>query len=122
MPRWLLSGGNLLKRLDQFSFHQTLAGMRGPALVIFTGPACGACRRLKAVLEGSGELFTDLQLFEVDAGDDQALTHEFEVFHLPAMFLYRDGEYHCELHGEAQPQRLRKAIDAALTAPGQEAP
>jgi len=111
-----------LKRLDQFSFHQTLAEIRGAALVIFTGPACSACRRLKAVLQGSGQLFTDLQLFEVDAGEDMALTHEFEVFHLPAMFLFRDGEYHCELHSEAQPQRLRAAIDAALTAPGQEAP
>lgn len=111
-----------MKRLDQFSFHAVLAETRGPALVIFTGPACGACRHLKAVLEGSGQLFADLQLFEVDAGDDMALTHEFEVFHLPAMFLFCDGAYHGALHSEAQPQRLRGAIDAALAAPGQEAP
>ncbi len=112
----------MLKSLDQFSFHQTLAETRGTALVIFTGPACSACRRIKAVLEGSGQLFADLHIFEVDAGDNLALTREFEVFHLPAMFLFRDGEYHCELHAEAQPQRLRVALDAALAAPGQEAP
>lgn len=111
-----------MQQLTQFSFHQTLAGTRGPSLVIFTGPACGSCRRLKAVLDGSGKLFADLQLFEVDAGEDLALTHEFEVFHLPAMFLFRDGEYHCELHSEAQPQRLRAAIDAALAESPQEAP
>ena len=109
-------------RLSQFSFHPTLADTHGIVLVIFTGPACGACRRLKAVLEGSGELFADMQLFEVDAGDDLALTREFDVFHLPAMFLFRDGTYHCELHGEAQPERLRAAIDAALAAPAEEAP
>lgn len=111
-----------MHRLDQFSFHHTLAETRGDSLVIFTGPACGACRRLKAVLEGSGELFADLNLFEVDAADDLALTREFDVFHLPAMFLFREGEYHCELQGEAQPQRLRAAIEAALAEPAREAP
>jgi len=111
-----------MQRLDQFTFHHTLAESRGVSLVIFTGPACSACRRLKAVLEGSGKMFSDLRLFEVDAGDDMALTREFEVFHLPAMFLFRDGEFHCELHSEAQPQRLRAAIDAALITPAGEAP
>ena len=74
------------------------------------------------MLEGSGKLFADLQVFEVDAGEDLALTREFEVFHLPAMFLFRDGEYHCELHSEAQPQRLRAEIDEALAGSAQEAP
>jgi len=113
---------SVLARLDQFTFHHRLASTAGDALVIFTGPACGACRRLKRVLEEHAEQFTDLRLFEVDAGEDMALTREFEVFHLPAMFLFRDGHFHCELHSEAQPQQLRRAIDAAFAAPAQEQP
>lgn len=111
-----------LARLDQFTFHHTLAATPGRALVIFTGPACGACRRLKTLLGSHAAEFADLQLFEVDAGEDLALTREFDIFHLPAMFLYRDGHFHCELQSEAQPQRLRRAIDNALAAPPQEQP
>ncbi len=111
-----------LRPLDQFDFHHALEQTSGTSLVIFTGPACGACRRLKAVLAAEPQLFADLRLFEVDAQRDMALTREFGVFHLPAMFLFRDGEFHCELHSEALPAKLRSAIDAALAAPAQEAP
>jgi len=108
--------------LSQFDFHHRLAEMAGTCLVIFTGPNCGACKRLKQVLQEHGDLFDDLHLFEVDAQRDMALTREFGVFHLPAMFLYQDGEFHCELHSEALPQSLSAAIGEALAAPAQEAP
>lgn len=103
-------------------FHHRLAVTPGVSLVLFTGPACGACKRLKQVLAEQRELFADVHLFEVDAERDMALTREFGVFHLPAMFLFRDGDYHCELHSEAQAGRLRAAIDAALAGPAEEAP
>lgn len=111
-----------LAPLDQFEFHHQLAETAGTSLVIFTGPHCGACKRLKQVLRDAAELFSDLHLFEVDAQRDMALTREFGVFHLPAMFLYRDGEFHCELHSEALAPQLRAAIDQALARPAQEAP
>lgn len=103
-------------------FHHRLAETPGISLVLFTGPACGACKRLKQLLDGHPDLFADIHLFEVDAGRDMALTREFGVFHLPAMFLFRAGDYHCALHSEAQPERLRAAIDAALARPAEEAP
>lgn len=112
----------MLAELDQFEFHHRLAESTGTSLVIFTGPHCGACKRLKSVLQEAGNLFADVQLFEVDAQRDMALTREFGVFHLPAMFLFRDGEFHCELHSEALAPQLRAAIDQALALPAEEAP
>lgn len=112
----------VLTPLVQGGFHQRLAATAGISLVLFTGPACGACKRLKQVLHERQALFADVQLFEVDAERDMALTREFGVFHLPAMFLFRDGEFHCELHGEAQAEKLRVAIDTALARPAEEAP
>lgn len=112
---------SLLKPLAG-DFHHRLAETPGVSLVLFTGPACGACKRLKQILAEQSALFADIHLFEVDAGRDMALTREFGVFHLPAMFLFRDGDYHCALHSEAQPQHLRVAIDAALARPAEEAP
>ena len=108
--------------LDEFGFHHTLAQTRGPALVIFTSQGCNSCRAWKLLLAQYQKQRSDLQLFEVDAGHAQALAREFNVFHLPALFLYRDGQYHCALHCEAHVGVLASAIQSALAAPAQDAP
>lgn len=111
-----------IRRLDQFEFHHVLEAVPCSGLVIFTAPACGACRQLKLVLTQDAPLLPGLQLFEVDAERDLALTREFDVFHLPALFLYHDGRYHARIDAEARPQALRAALEAALAAPPEEAP
>jgi thioredoxin 1 len=111
-----------LTPLDEFGFHHTLAGTRGPALVIFMSAGCSSCRAWKQLLVAYGVQHPELTLFEVDAGHAQALTREFNVFHLPALFLYRDGHFHYALQSEAQPDKLHAAIAAALAAAAQEAP
>lgn len=108
--------------LDEFGFHHALAATRGSALVIFTGQGCSSCRAWKRLLLDYAARQPELQLFEVDAGHAQALAREFGVFHLPALFLYRDGRYHGALQSEARPEALEAAFRAALAAPPQEAP
>lgn len=108
--------------LDEFGFHQRLAETRGTALVMFTGQGCSSCRAWKTLLTQYRQHHNDLLLFEVDAGHAQALAREFGVFHLPALFLYRDGHYHGALHCAARPEVLAAAIRASLAAPAQEAP
>lgn len=109
--------------LSQFDFHHTLTATAGISLVMFGSADCGSCRHLKRVF---GDLAAQpdnaLSLFEVDAQRDTALVREFEVFHLPAMFLFQDGEFHCELHSPAQPEALQHHIAQALAQPAQEAP
>ncbi len=109
-----------LVKLNQFDFHHRLAETPGPALVIVTGPDCGACRSLKGLL-ASGAL-PDVNLFEVDAEQDLALTAELEVFHLPALFLYRDGRFHHRIEAELTAESLQQAVNGALTGPSEEAP
>jgi thioredoxin 1 len=108
--------------LDEFGFHHTLADTSGSALVIFTSIGCSSCRAWKQLLGAFHLQHPDLALFEVDAGHAQALAREFGVFHLPALFLYRDGHFHCALQCEAQLDKLHAAIAAALLAPAKEAP
>jgi len=108
--------------LDQFNFHHVLAETPGTALVVFTGPDCGACRRVKGLLSemvAEGEAW---RLFEVDAARDPGLAREFEVFHLPSLFLYQDGHYHAPLHAEPLPARVRTAVAETLARPAVEAP
>ncbi len=111
-----------MRQLTAFDFHHTLDQVEGVALVIFTATACGACRRLRSVLEGAPALFSDLHLFEVDAGHEPGLAAEFEVFHLPSLYLFVDGHYHAQLHAEPVATQLRQAADRLLAAPAQEAP
>lgn len=109
-------------RLTQFDFHHTLAETGGVSLVYFTAPGCGACRQLRQMLESHPDAFTQFNLFEVDAQQDMALTREFEVFHLPSLFLFKDGQFHAPIHSEPLPQSLISAVEAALATEPQEAP
>ncbi len=109
--------------LDQFTFHHTLTATRSLALVFVTREGCGSCRHWRRVLEEYRVAHPHAaRLFEVDAERDAALAHELGVFHLPALFLYRDGHFHAELRVEAHPGKLHGAIEAALTAPAEEPP
>ncbi|MGA7801032.1 MAG: thioredoxin family protein [Gammaproteobacteria bacterium] len=111
-----------LPSLDQFEFHQVIERTQGIVLAMFTAPGCGACRRWRVLLAELEGKRADMQVFEVDAARDLALAREFEVFHLPALFLFVDGVYHCALHSEAHPARLEAALRHALAAPAEEAP
>jgi thioredoxin 1 len=111
-----------VRSLDQFNFHHTLAQTAGVSLIYFTAPACGACKQLRWVFDHHAGEFALLNLFEVDAGREMALTNEFNVFHLPALFLYNDGEFHAEIQAEPLPHALITAIEAALAALPMEAP
>jgi len=113
---------NHLIALDEFNFHPRLTRTPGTALVMFTGAGCNSCRAWKQLLERYGAQHPDLTMFEVDAGHAQALAREFEVFHLPALFLYRDGQFHGALQCDAHPENLRAAMAELLAAPPQDAP
>lgn len=111
-----------VSRLTQFDFHHTLAETGGVSLVYFTSPGCGACRHLRQMLDSHADTFSHINLFEVDAQQDMALTREFEVFHLPSLYLFKDGQFHAQIHSEPLPQSLIAAVEMALAAEPQEAP
>lgn len=110
------------RTLSQFDFHHRLAETPGVSLVLFTRPGCGACRQWRTLLDREEASPGVAQRFEVDVEQDMALAREFGVFHLPALFLYRDGQFHAELRCEARAERLAEAIAQALAAPAQEIP
>ena len=111
-----------VRPLDEFRFYRILSETPGTSLVFFTAPGCGACRVLRHALAQLCRLEPALQLFEVDAGHSLALAREYEVHHLPAMFLFQDGQYHCPLHSYPEPAQLQRAIALALSQPAQDAP
>jgi thioredoxin 1 len=111
-----------LTLLDQFDFHHRISDTRGTALVIFTGPACGCCIAWKRLLHDYATRASGTRVFEVDAERDLALAREFDVFHLPTIFLFRDGEFHGELQCEAGLAAVQSAIRSLLNQEPQELP
>lgn len=114
--------GRKVQTLNDHEFYNTLADTKGPSIVFFTKPGCSSCRLWKRLL---GELLLqrdDMHVYQVDAEQNMALSHEYELFHLPALFLFVDGEFHCELQSEARLAHLQDALDVALDSPAEEAP
>lgn len=62
------------------------------------------------------------QLFKVDVQRATALAREFDLFHLPALMLYRDGAFHAIVESEITPTELQSTIHALLANPAQEEP
>ncbi len=111
-----------VKPLEQFEFHHTLENSKGLSIVFFSSAECLSCRYWEQLLDQYSDSHGSINIFKVDAGQDQALIEEFDVFHLPALYLYSDGEYHCQLQCEANINELDKAIQAALKQPAEEMP
>ncbi len=112
--------------LDEFNFHQTILDSSGIVLVFFTGPHCASCHHLRDLFTRDGRIindhFAEFNVYEIKADKAAALVNEFNVFHLPTLFLYRDGQYHCELQTLAHPKKIIEAIEIALMKPAEEEP
>lgn len=110
-----------LTPLTEFDYHPTLAQTPGVSLVLFSAPSCGTCRKVEAILAEGGVSSVD-QLYKVDIQQATALARQFEIFHLPSLFLYRDGQFHAIVESEVTPARLDKAIRELLTQAAQDEP
>jgi thioredoxin 1 len=90
-------------------------------VVLFSAPHCGACRAWKRLLPDALSGLAN-RLFEVDVGEATGVARYFGIFHLPTVYLYRDGRFHAELQCEARPDAIREAARRLLAAPAQDEP
>jgi thioredoxin-like negative regulator of GroEL len=108
-------------RLSEGDFHYSLAATFGVAAVLFSAPRCGACRAWKRLLPEALSGLAD-RLFEVDVSEATGVARYFGIFHLPTVYLYRDGLFHAELQCEARAEAIRPAVQGLLAAPQQDEP
>lgn len=109
-------------RLSQSSFHPVIEQSQGLVLVVITGPQCRRCHALKQLLSTVDCGLPGLKVYEVCAEEDAAIAQEFEVMHLPAVFLFRDGVFHHHLYFEIHPDKLCLALHQALAAAAEALP
>ena len=91
------------------------------SVVLFSAPHCGACRAWKRLLPDALSDLADA-LFEVDVSEATGVARYFGIFHLPTIYLYRDGRFHAELQCEARREVLRETVQRLLAAPAQDEP
>jgi thioredoxin 1 len=109
------------ERLSEGAFHARLAATPGIAAVLFTAPHCGACRAWKRLLPEALAGVADA-LFEVDVGEATGVARYYGIFHLPTIYLYRDGRFHAELQCETKTGAIRVTAARVLGEAAREEP
>ena len=111
----------LIAELNESDFYPRLAASGGVAVVMFSGPDCGACKHLEKQLPGwlSGHAN---HFFKVDAQRSTALARAYEVFHLPGLFVFVNGHYHGPLHAPSAPTPMIDALMKLISEPAHEEP
>ncbi len=106
--------------LTDFDADQRLLALPGLSLLIFTSTGCASCRWARRELPGMG-LPVD-RLGWVDAGINGGLVRRYGVFHLPSLFLVRDGEFLGSLQSRLDPVGLSAVIVEAQAREPEELP
>lgn len=106
--------------LTDLDADRRLLDLPGTCLVIFTSTGCASCRWARQHLPGA-DLPVD-RLCWIDAGNNGGLVQRYEVFHLPALFLVRNGHFHGALRSSLRRDDLIQALDRALSRPAEELP
>jgi len=96
--------------LDDGTADAVLLAAAGRSLLIFTSVGCATCRLARQVLPAARLPIE--RLYWVDAERSGGLVQRYGVFHLPALFLVRDGE----LLGPVQAPLREPALVAAILA------
>ncbi len=106
--------------LTDFDADQRLLAMSGVSLVIFTSVGCSSCRWARVQLPAL-ELAVD-RLCWIDAGNNGGAVARYQVFHLPALFVVRDGEFFGAVQARLTRTELNAAVGLALSREPEELP
>jgi hypothetical protein len=107
-------------QLTDFDADQRLLAMSGVSLVVFTSVGCSSCRFAREQLPRL-DLPVD-RLCWIDAGDNGGVVERYQVFHLPALFVVRDGEFFGPIQSRLTGPELNRAVEQALTRTAEELP
>lgn len=90
-------------------------------MVLFGAPRCHACVAWKRLLPQALGDAADAY-YEVDVSEATGVARYYDIFHLPTIYLFRDGRFHAEVQCEARPDAVRHTVQRLLAAPAQDEP
>jgi thioredoxin 1 len=104
-----------LQAISDRQFDQVIEASPVPVLVEFWKPGCGHCRALMAELEQVQEhLGTSLLILMMNVEDNPQIPAELEITSLPALALYRNGQFKTFIGGLGKKAEIVKQIEREL--------
>jgi hypothetical protein len=107
-------------QLTDFDVDQQLLALPGVSLLIFTSVGCSSCRWARNHLPEQS-LPID-RLCWIDAEENGGAVQRYGVFHLPAVFVLRDGEFFGALRSRLLREEIIAGLDHALSGNPEELP
>ncbi|MBH0208241.1 MAG: hypothetical protein A4C66_09075 [Nitrospira sp. HN-bin3] len=98
------------------AFDRVVEASSVPVLVEFWKPGCGHCRALMKELEQlQRDLGEQILICTMNVDEQFQIPAELEVSSLPALALYRNGEFAGFIGGLGKKEAIRTEIESALS-------
>lgn len=102
---------SLLQPITDQEFDKVIANSTVPVLVEFWKPGCGHCRALRLELEQlQREMGSRFLILTMNVEENYQIPAELEVSSLPALALYRNGEFAGFIGGLGKKDEIAKQI------------
>ncbi len=100
-----------VEHLNSASFQQTIAS--GVTLVDFWATWCGPCRMQAPILESfAAEMGDQVKVGKVDVDEEPAIAAHFNIFSIPTLIAFRDGQEIARTVGVTDANGLKRLVDA----------
>ncbi|MFY1668177.1 thioredoxin family protein [Pseudomonas sp. Pseu.R1] len=99
-------------QLTDFDVDQQLLALPGTSLLIFTSVGCSSCRWARHHLPELG--LPVERLCWIDAEENGGAVQRYSVFHLPSLFVIRDGQFHGALRSKLSADAINEGLNQAL--------
>jgi thioredoxin len=104
--------------MDTQAFFEKLKQNPRPVVVDLWAPWCGPCKMVKPILENLAQEYAGrVDLWQINADDNQDLLRELKVYGIPTLIIYRGGEETLRYVG-AKPASTLKMLFETLAAGG----
>ena len=74
------------------TFEKEVLEAECPVLVDFNADWCGPCKMLAPVIDELAEEHPEIKVVSVNIDDEEDLADEYDVFSIPCLVVFKDGE------------------------------
>ena len=100
-----------VEHLNSVSFQQMIAS--GVTLVDFWATWCGPCRMQAPILESfAAEMGDQVKVGKVDVDEEPAIAARFNIFSIPTLIAFRDGQEIARTVGVTDANGLKRLVNA----------
>ena len=102
--------------MNSQAFFEKLKQNPRPVVVDLWAPWCGPCKMVKPILEKLALEYTGrVDLWQINADENQELLHELKVYGIPTLIIYRDGKETMRQVGAKSASALRNLFETLAT-------